>query len=125
MSYDVVIRGGAVYDGTGADAIHLDVAMVADSIAYIGPVGEDDVARAGLVIDATGLAVAPGFINVLSHSYLSMIKDPRSMGELVQGVTTQLFGEGFSMGPVNDRTRKLLADEFGDDIPWTSLREYL
>jgi N-acyl-D-amino-acid deacylase len=62
---------------------------------------------------------------MLSHSYLSMIKDPRSMGELMQGVTTQLFGEGFSMGPVTERTRTLLADELGDDVPWTTLREYL
>ena len=125
MAYDVVIRGGSVYDGTGADPVVTDIAIAGDAIAHVGPLGEQDVADAGVVVDAAGLAVAPGFINVLSHSYLSMIKDPRSMGELVQGVTTQLFGEGFSMGPVNDRTRKLLADELGDDIPWTTLREYL
>ena len=125
MSYDVVIRGGSVYDGTGAEPAATDVAIAGDTIAHIGPLANDDVAAAGTVVDATGLAVAPGFINVLSHSYLSMIKDPRSMGELVQGVTTQLFGEGFSMGPVTDRTRALLADELGEDIPWTSLREYL
>jgi N-acyl-D-amino-acid deacylase len=125
MSYDVVVRGGAVYDGTGGDAIETDVAIVGDTIAHIGPVDEADIAAAVLVVDATGLAVAPGFINVLSHSYMSMIKDPRSMGELVQGVTTQLFGEGFSMAPITDRTRTLLAEQLGDDIPWTSLREYL
>jgi N-acyl-D-amino-acid deacylase len=125
VSYDTVIRGGAVYDGTGADAIVADVAIAGDTIAHVGPLDESDITGAGNVIDASGLAVAPGFINVLSHSYLSMIKDPRSMGELVQGVTTQLFGEGFSMGPVNDRTRKLLAGELDGDIPWTSLREYL
>src|SRR5439155_15280926 len=95
VSYDVVIRGGAVYDGTGADPIDTDVAIAGDTIAHVGPLEDADIASAGVVVDATGLAVAPGFINVLSHSYLSMIKDPRSMGELVQGVTTQLFGEGF------------------------------
>ena len=125
MAYDVVIRGGSVYDGTGREPVTTDVAISGEEIAHVAPVSDDDVAAAGIVVDATGLAVAPGFINVLSHSYLSMISDPRSMGELVQGVTTQLFGEGFSMGPVTDRTRKLLADDFGDDIPWTSLREYL
>jgi N-acyl-D-amino-acid deacylase len=125
LSYDVVIHGGSVYDGTGAEAVVTDVAIAGDTIAHIGAIDESEVASAGLVVDANGLAVAPGFINVLSHSYLSMIKDPRSMGELVQGVTTQLFGEGFSMGPVNDRTRKLLADELEGEIPWTSLREYL
>lgn len=124
-AYDVVIRGGSVYDGTGADALVTDVAVAGDEIAHVGSVADDDVAGAGVVVDATGLAVAPGFINVLSHSYLSMIKDPRSMGELVQGVTTQLFGEGASMGPVTERTRVMFGDELGDEIPWTSLREYL
>ena len=125
MSYDVVIRGGSVYDGTGADAVVTDVAIVGDTVAHIGPLQDADVADAGLAVDATGLAVAPGFINMLSHSYLSMIKDPRSMGELAQGVTTQLFGEGYSMGPVTDRMRTRLTEELGDEIPWTSLREYL
>jgi N-acyl-D-aspartate/D-glutamate deacylase len=125
MSYDVVIRGGSVYDGTGTDPVATDVAIAGEEIARVGALDEGDIAEAGLVVDASGLAVAPGFINVLSHSYVSMIKDPRLMGELVQGVTTQLFGEGFSMGPVNDRTRKLLADELGNEIPWTTLREYL
>jgi N-acyl-D-amino-acid deacylase len=125
VAYDVVIRGGSVYDGTGADAVVTDVAIAGDTIAHVGPLEDDAVAGAGLVVDATGLAVAPGFINVLSHSYLSMMQDPRSMGELVQGVTTQLFGEGFSMGPVTDRTRALLEAELGGDVPWTTLREYL
>jgi N-acyl-D-amino-acid deacylase len=122
MGYDVVIRRGAVYDGSGAEPVDADVAISGDTIVHVGSLPDAD---AGLVVDATGLAVAPGFVNVLSHSYLSMIKDPRSMGELVQGVTTQLFGEGFSMGPVTDRTRAQFGDELGGDIPWTSLREYV
>ncbi len=122
MGYDVVIRGGTVYDGTGADPVEADVAIVGDTIVDVGAISDAD---GGVVVDATGLAVAPGFVNVLSHSYLSMIKDPRSLGELMQGVTTQLFGEGFSMAPVTDRTKAMLAAELGGDVPWTTLREYL
>jgi N-acyl-D-amino-acid deacylase len=122
VSYDVVLAGGTVYDGTAAPPMVADVAIAGDAIAHVGVIDEAD---ASVVVDVTGLAVAPGFVNVLSHSYLSMIKDPRSMGELMQGVTTQLFGEGFSMGPVTDRTKALLAEELGDEIPWSTLREYL
>ena len=125
MSFDVVIRGGAVYDGTGAPAIAADLAIAGDTIARIGTLDEDDVAAAGTVVDATGLAVAPGFINVLSHSYLSLLQDPRSLSELTQGVTTQLMGEGTSMGPIPDQSRAQLAGWLGGEIPWESLREFL
>ena len=77
------------------------------------------------MVDATGLAVAPGFINMLSHSYLSLIEDPRSMSELVQGVTTQLMGEGWSMGPVPPDGAPELTQHFGGELPWQTLREYL
>jgi len=120
VNADVVIRGGTVYDGTGAPGTRADVAIVGDTIATVGAV-----AAAGTVIDATGLAVAPGFINVLSHSYVTLIQDPRSMGELVQGVTTQLMGEGQSMGPIPDASRAQLAAWFGGEIPWASLRGFL
>jgi N-acyl-D-amino-acid deacylase len=125
MSFDVVIRTGAVYDGTGAPPIVADVAIAGDTIARVGPVDEGEVASAGTVIDAAGLAVAPGFVNVLSHSYISLIQDPRSLGELTQGVTTQLMGEGTSMGPIPEQTRAQLASWFDGDVPWESLREYL
>lgn len=125
MGYDVVIQGGTVYDGTGAPGVRTDVAISAGTIAHIGDLEEADVVAAGTVIDASGLAVAPGFINVLSHSYLSMIKDPRTMSELVQGVTTQLVGEGSSMGPVAEHERPQLAAHFGGEVPWQTLREYL
>lgn len=125
MGYDVVIRGGTVYDGTGAPGVRGDVAIAGDVIARVGGLDDADVASAGTVVDATGLAVAPGFINVLSHSYVSMIKDPRTMSELVQGVTTQLIGEGSSMGPVADENRPQLAAMFDGEVPWQTLREYL
>ena len=125
MTYDVVIRNGTVYDGTGAPGIVTDVAIAGAEIARIGPVDDADAASAGIVVDAAGMAVAPGFINILSHSYLSLIEDPRSMSELVQGVTTQLMGEVWSMGPVPPDGAPEFAQHFGGALPWQTLREYL
>jgi N-acyl-D-amino-acid deacylase len=125
MSYDAVIKGGTVYDGTGSPGVVADVAIAGDTIAKVGNLDEADVSAAGTVIDATGQAVAPGFINMLSHSYMSILSDPRSMSELVQGVTTQFMGEGWSMGPVTDENKVRLAEAFGGELPWQSLREYL
>jgi N-acyl-D-amino-acid deacylase len=125
VTFDVVIRGGTVYDGSGGAGVRADVAIAGDTIARVGPLDEADVAGAGTVVDATGLAVAPGFINVLSHSYLSMLNDPRSLGELMQGVTTQLVGEAMSMGPVSEHERPQLEGYLGGPVPWQTLREYL
>lgn len=123
--FDVIIRGGTVYDGTGGPARKIDVGIKGDRVAKIGDLSK---ASADSVIDATGMAVAPGFINMLSWSTESLIVDPRSMGELKQGVTTQIFGEGDSMGPLNDRMKALMKSEQGDikyDITWTTLADYL
>ena len=89
--YDFVIRGGSLYDGKGSAPVIGDLAITNDRIMAIG-----DLSRSlgRIEIDATGSAVAPGFINMLSHSYISILQDPRSLGELKQGVTTQIFGEG-------------------------------
>ena len=125
MSFDVVIRNGTVYDGTGSPGVAADVAIAGDTIARIGQVDEADIAEAGTVIDAAGMAVAPGFINMLSHSYMSILSDPRSMSELKQGVTTQFMGEGWSMGPVVESSKSQLAQAFGGEMPWQSLSEYL
>ncbi|HUR50318.1 MAG TPA: amidohydrolase family protein [Acidimicrobiales bacterium] len=125
MSYDVVIKGGTVYDGTGSPGVVADVAIAGDTIAKIGNLDEADVAEAGTVIDATGNAVSPGFINMLSHSYMSILSDGRSLADLKQGVTTQFMGEGWSMGPVTDDNKSRLAEAFGGELPWQSLREYL
>jgi N-acyl-D-amino-acid deacylase len=123
--FDLVLRGGLIHDGSGGEPYRADVGVVGDRIAAIGPL---DGARAGTALNAAGLAVAPGFINMLSHSYLTMLHDGRSLGELMQGVTTQIFGEGHSMGPLSDDERRRLqeADPALDyRVEWTSLGEYL
>ena len=101
--FDVIIKGGTVYDGTGAEPKRADVAIRGDRIAGIG---DFKAAKAKTTIDAKGLAVAPGFINMLSWSTVSLIQDGRSQSEIRQGVTTEIMGEGESMGPVNDRVRE-------------------
>jgi N-acyl-D-amino-acid deacylase len=123
-SFDVLIKGGMVYDGTGETPRRSDVGIRGDRIVAIGDLQR---ASARSVIDATGLAVTPGFINMLSHSEVSLIADGRSMGELKQGVTTQIFGES-SMGPLNDEMKKRRLAQQGDikyEIAWTTLAEYL
>src|SRR5499426_1374970 len=122
--FDVLIKGGTVYDGTGRAPRRADVAIKGDRIVAVGELTK---ARARSVVDARGLAVAPGFINMLSHSETSLIVDGRSMSELKQGVTTQIFGES-SMGPLSDEMKRRRLAAQGDvkfDIPWTTLGEYL
>jgi N-acyl-D-aspartate/D-glutamate deacylase len=122
--FDVIIRGGTVYDGTGRPPLRADVGIKEDRVAAIGNLSR---ATAPTIIDARGLAVAPGFINMLSHSESSLIVDGRSLGEIKQGVTTQIFGE-FSMGPLNDQMKRRLRESQGDakyDIEWTTLAEFL
>ncbi|MDX2042476.1 MAG: D-aminoacylase [Acidobacteriota bacterium] len=115
--FDVLIKNGAVYDGTGGKARQADVAIRGDRIAAIGNLKN---AKAKTVVDASGMVVAPGFINMLSHSYNSILTDGRSLGELRQGVTTQIFGEGSSMGPLNEEMKKRR-----NVTAWTTLAEYL
>ncbi|HVG28726.1 MAG TPA: D-aminoacylase [Pyrinomonadaceae bacterium] len=123
--FDVIVRGGTVYDGTGGEGRRADVGIRGDRVAAVGDLSG---ATARDVVDATGLAVAPGFINMLSWSTESLIVDGRSLGEIKQGVTTQIMGEGWSMGPLNDEMkRKMIADQ-GDvkfPVEWTTLSEYL
>lgn len=124
QSFDVMIRGGTVYDGTGRPGVKGDVAIKGDRIAATGNLSK---ASATSIVDATGLAVAPGFINMLSHSESSLIIDGRSLGEIKEGITTQIFGES-SMGPLNDRMKQRRRQNQGDvkfDIAWTTLAEYL
>lgn len=123
--FDVLLQGGTLYDGGGGEPYAADVGVRGDRIAAIGAL---DGARAGTAIDASGLAVAPGFINMLSHSYHSMLQDPRSLSELTQGVTTQVFGEGHSMGPLTDELRQRMQQQAGNgafDVAWSTLAEYL
>jgi N-acyl-D-amino-acid deacylase len=124
QSFDIIIKGGTVYDGTGRGPLKADVGIRGDRIAAVGNLSR---ANAPTVVDATGLVVAPGFINMLAHSESSLIVDPRSLSEIKQGVTTQIFGE-LSMGPLNDQMKRRLREQQGDvkfDIEWTTLAEYL
>ena len=123
--FDVIIKGGTVYDGSGAEGRVADVAIRGDRIAGVGNFENSQAKR---VIDAHGLAVAPGFINMLSWSTESLIVDGRSQSEIRQGVTTEVMGEGESMGPVNDRVRDYMLKQQTDikyDITWKTLAEYL
>ncbi len=123
--FDVLIRGGDVHDGTGARSRVADVGIRGDRIAAIGDLGK---ARARNVVDAKGLAVSPGFINMLSWATDSLIADGRSQGDIRQGVTTEIFGEGWSYGPLNGEMKRLMKEQQGDvqfEIAWTTLREYL
>lgn len=123
--FDIVIRGGTVYDGTGAPGLRADIGLRGDRIAAVGDLAS---LPAGSAIDASGLAVAPGFINMLSWSTESLLVDGRSQGELREGVTTQIFGEGSSMGPMTPEMKRRAIEQMGDlkySITWTSLSEYL
>ena len=123
--FDVLIKNGLVFDGTGKPGRLTSIGIRGDKIAAIGNLPN---ARAQTVIDAQGMAVAPGFINMLSWSTETLIVDGRSQGEIRQGVTTQIMGEGWSMGPLNDRLKKQIVAEQTDikyDVEWTTLAEYL
>src|SRR2546429_5433470 len=122
---DIVIKGGIVYDGTGGEGHVADVAIRGDRIVGVGDFAS---AVPKKTIDARGLAVAPGFINMLSWSNESLIQDGRSESEIRQGVTTEIMGEGESMGPLNDRMKARIVREQTDikfEIKWNALAEYL
>jgi N-acyl-D-amino-acid deacylase len=122
--FDVLISGGVVYDGSGEEPVQADVAIRGDRIVAIGA----QLGEAHTVIDASGKAVAPGFINMLSWATDSLIEDGRSMSDIRQGVTLEVFGEGWSMGPYNEAMKREELASQGDivyDITWTTLGEYL
>lgn len=121
---DIVIRGGTVYDGSGRAPVRGDVAIDGDHIAAVGTVRD----RGTTEIDATGLAVTPGFINMLSWATDSLFADGRSQSDIRQGVTLEVFGEGWSLGPLTTRMKRQRAEAQGDikyDITWTTLDEAL
>ncbi len=123
--FDLILRGGAIYDGSGAPPIHGDVGIRGQRIAAHGDLGD---AIGMNEVDVTGLAVAPGFINVLSWATTSLLEDGRSLSDIHQGVTLEIFGEGWSMGPLSEPMRRDLLEDQGDikyEVPWTTLAEYL
>ncbi|HVL78051.1 MAG TPA: amidohydrolase family protein [Sphingomicrobium sp.] len=124
--YDVAIRNGTIYDGLGGEPFVGDVLINADRIVAVG--GPAAKARGRTDIDASGLAVSPGFINMLSWATETLIEDGRGLGDTVQGVTLEVFGEGWSMGPLNPRMKSLELRRQQDikyAIEWTTLGEYL
>jgi N-acyl-D-amino-acid deacylase len=120
----LVVRNGTVYDGNGGPGVNADVAVRNDRIVAVGKV----TGSATREIDASGLAVAPGFINMLSWANESLLEDGRSQSDIRQGVTLEVMGEGWTMGPLNDAMKEEAARLSGDikyDITWTTLSEYL
>ena len=123
-NYDILIKNGTITDGSGNPTYLGSVGINADTIAAVGKLK----ATGTLEIDATGLVVAPGFINVLSWATESLIEDGRSISDIMQGVTLEVFGEGWSMGPLDEDLKKELQSAQGDikyEMDWNTLDEYL
>src|SRR6476469_7185626 len=123
--YSVLVHGGTVYDGSGGAPYVGDVAIKGDKIVYVGPHAPG---TAATTVDATGKAVSPGFINMLSWANESLIADGRGVSDTVQGVTLEVMGEGDSMGPWNPKMKALAVKRQGDikyPIRWTTLGQYL
>jgi len=123
--YDTIIRHGMIYDGSGDSAYQGDIGIQKDTIAFIGDLSGAQAARE---LDAKGMAVSPGFIDMQSQSMVSLLQDGRSMGAIHQGVTLEIFGEGSSEGPYTDTMKKIEQREEGDikyPVAWTTLKDYL
>ncbi len=129
--YELVLRGGTIYDGSGGVPFVGDVAIDGDRISLVRALAADDDRdrpRGLAEIDASGLAIAPGFINVLSWANESLLQDGRGESDLRQGVTLEVFGEGWSMGPLSESMKVEMAEDQGDikfDVTWSTLGEYL
>lgn len=124
-SYDLIIRDGTVYDGLGGTPVRADIGVNGDRVVAIADLGD---AQAALEIDAAGLAVAPGFINMLSWANQPLIEDGRGLSDIKQGVTLEVMGEGSSMGPLSDAMKAEMRSRQGViqyDVEWTTLDEYL
>ncbi len=124
QEYDKIIRNGMIYDGKGGAPYKADIGIKEDTIAFIGDLSG---VSAQISVDAKGMAVAPGFINMMGHSEEALIQDGRSQSDIRQGVTTEIFGE-FSMGPLNPKMKKQMQDGQGDikyKVEWNTLGEYM
>lgn len=123
--YDVILRNGSIYDGSGTEPYRGDVAINGHKIVATGDLKN---AKARRELDVSGLAVAPGFINVMSWAPISSLEDGRSQSEIRQGITLEVFGEAWSEGPLTEAMRKEVIRDQGDikyDVPWTTLGEFL
>jgi len=123
--YDLVIRGGTLYDGSGSPGVVGDLAISGDTVVALGDLGG---AKGRQEIDAGGMAVSPGFVNLMSWATETMIEDGRAMSDILQGVTLEVMGEGDSMGPIPDSLKEWARSQQGDiqyEIEWTTLGEYL
>lgn len=124
--YDTIIKNGMIYDGNGGDPYKADIAIKGDTIAFIGDLSS---ASATNIVDAKGMAVSPGFINMLSWAPTSLMIDGNSQGDIRQGVTLEVFGEGGSMGPLNAKMKKqMIDDQTGSlklPVEWNTLGEYM
>src|SRR6186713_1998 len=121
--YDTIIRNGMIYDGNGAEPFKADIGIKNDTIAFIGDLSKSSGKNE---VDAKGNAVAPGFINMLSWATEALIEDGRSQSDIRQGVTLEVFGEGWSMGPLNEQLKKQQQESQGDikfRIEWNTLGE--
>ena len=124
-SYDTIIRNGTIYDGNGGEPYSSDIAINADTIAFIGDLKD---ASAKNEVDANGKAVSPGFINMLSWATETLIEDGNSQSDIRQGVTLEVMGEGSSMGPLNTKMKTEMQNGQGDikyKVEWNTLGEYL
>lgn len=124
-SYDLILRGGNIYDGSGGAPFIGDIAIDGDKIVALGDIGD---ATASVEINVQGLAVAPGFVNMMSWANESLIEDGRSQSNIRQGVTLEIMGEGESMGPLNEAMKAemtRLQSDIRYAIEWTTLAEYL
>ncbi|HTG31480.1 MAG TPA: D-aminoacylase [Thermoanaerobaculia bacterium] len=127
-TYDLILRGGTIYDGSGGKPFVGDVAVNGDRIVAVAAVGSLGNAKGKTEIDARGLAVSPGFVNMLSWATESLLVDGRAQSDIRQGVTLEVMGEGGSMGPLNDAMKKEMVEQQGDvkyPVTWTTLGEYL
>ena len=125
ITHDVIIRGGTLYDGSGGPPLVTDLAIDGDRVSAIGDLSRH---QGTTDINATGMAVAPGFINMLSWANTSLIQDGRSMSDIYQGVTLEVMGEGSSMGPLNPTMKQAMTERQTDisyAVSWTTLGEYL
>lgn len=123
--YDIILKNGTIYDGSGNEPFKGDLAINGDKIVAVGKIEN---AKGKQEIDVKGLAVAPGFINMLSWACDSLIEDGTSLSDIRQGVTLEVFGEGFSYGPLNESMKKEMEEMQGDikfKVEWSTLGEYL